>query len=59
MLISIVETCAKMAMEMNINFDDYKISSTTTDKNVFNYECTRCNKKTSDKIQLVYVRIFI
>jgi hypothetical protein len=41
---------------MKINFDDYKILNTTTEKNAFNYECIRCNKKMSDKIQLIHVR---
>ncbi len=56
MLISIIELCAKVAMEMKINYDDYKILNTTTEKNTFNYECVKCNKKMSDKIQLVHVR---
>jgi hypothetical protein len=43
-------------MEMKINYDDYKILNTTTEKNTFNYECVKCNKKMSDKIQLVHVR---
>ncbi len=46
----------KAAIEMKINFDDYKILNTTTEKNGFNYECTKCKKKMSDKIKLIHVR---
>lgn len=41
---------------MNINFDDYKISSTVTEKDAFIYQCTTCNKKVRTKMQLIDVR---
>lgn len=41
---------------MNINFDDYKISTTVTEKDAFIYQCTTCNKKVRTKMQLIDVR---
>ena len=42
---------------MNINFDDYKISMTNeTEKESFNYQCIKCNKKCRNKMQLIDVR---
>jgi rRNA maturation endonuclease Nob1 len=52
----IIEICAKEAVDMNINFDNYKISTTDIDKDSFNYQCTICDKKFRNKMQLIDVR---
>lgn len=55
-LMLILEVCAKEGADLNINFDDYKISSTGTEKNNFEFQCTPCNKKLRNKRQLIAVR---
>ncbi|CAF4753921.1 unnamed protein product [Rotaria sp. Silwood1] len=48
------EFCAKEGADMNINFDDYKIITTIDiDKDNFDYQCTLCNKKFRNKMQLI------
>lgn len=44
---------------MNINFDDYKISITDNEKDSFNYQCTPCNKKFRNKMQVIDVSCFL
>ncbi|CAF1205735.1 unnamed protein product [Rotaria sordida] len=47
------EFCAKEGADMNINFDDYKITITDTEKDSFDYQCTLCKKKFRNKMQLI------
>jgi hypothetical protein len=44
---------------MNINLEDYQISTTDPKKNWFTYQCTPCNKKFGNKIKLIEVRSFL
>jgi rRNA maturation endonuclease Nob1 len=57
--LSIIESCAKDAADMNISFDDYKISITDAEKDKFDYQCTTCVKKFKFKKQLIDVRHFL
>lgn len=43
---------------MNINFENYEISTTDAKKNWFTYQCTPCNKKFANKVKLIEVRCF-
>jgi rRNA maturation endonuclease Nob1 len=54
----ILESCAKDAADMNINFDNYKILGTDKEKDKFEYQCTTCVKKFKFKRQLIDVRCF-
>ncbi|CAF4349420.1 unnamed protein product [Rotaria sp. Silwood2] len=47
------EFCAKEGADMNINFDDYKITITDIDKDNFDYQCTLCKKKFRNKMQVI------
>jgi hypothetical protein len=51
-----LEVCVKEAADMKINFDDYKVSILNTEKNISDYQCTPCDKKFKNKIQLISVR---
>ena len=48
----LLESCAKDAADMNITFDDFKVSTKETEKDKFDYECTTCVKKFQVKKQL-------
>ena len=54
-----LEYCAREGADMSINFDDYRISTTDTEKNNFTYQCAPCKKKFRNKIQVIEVRKFL